>query len=168
MKIITVPDAIDKLKPENIVLISSYDRANSRPSGMVAAWNTICSSSPHMVAIVLWKQGYTHKLIRDTGEFMLSVPNLKLLQAVEIFGQYHGNLVDKYNLANLNTSSAKYVHIPLLNDATLNFECKLEKEIDSGDYLLFVGRVLTAHTNGYPGVLLSFGRVNGQRVFREV
>ena len=34
-----------------------------------------------------------------------------------------------------------------LSDAVANFECKLESQMETGDHMLFVGRVVTSHMN---------------------
>ena len=35
----------------------------------------------------------------------------------------------------------------VLADAVANFECKMESELETGDHVLFVGRVVASHVN---------------------
>jgi flavin reductase (DIM6/NTAB) family NADH-FMN oxidoreductase RutF len=35
----------------------------------------------------------------------------------------------------------------LLADAVANFECRLESELETGDHVLFVGRVVASHVS---------------------
>lgn len=120
-----------------------------------------------MFAVALWKKGYTHRLVQQTGEFVVAVPNKKIEKAVDIFGTTHGDRTDKFKLAKLKTLSAKYIKPPLLADATINLECRVEQEIDPGDHIIFIGKVLAAYANEKEKVLLNMGKINGKRVFRE-
>lgn len=167
MKQILTSKALKSLKPERVVFVISYDRKNKRPSGMVCGWSTICSSDPNMIAVCLWKKGYTHKLVQDTKEFVVAVPNKGMEEAIHVFGENHGDKVDKFKSSKVRTSEAKFVKVPLLSDATMNFECKLEKEVDSGDHILFVGKVVASWVNEDKKVLINMGKKEAKRVFQE-
>lgn len=167
MKTISTDKAFDLFKPENVVYVISYDRKNKRPSGMIAGWSMKCSSSPKLFAVALWKKGYTHKLIQDTKEFVVAVPNKKLEKAIEIFGGKHGDTIDKFKVAKVATQKAKHINVPLLTDATINMECKLEKELETGDHVIFVGKVLASYHNQNKKVLLNMGKKNNKRIFQE-
>ena len=167
MKLISTTIALKSLKPERVVFVLSYDRKNNRPSGMVCGWSTICSSDPSMMAVALWKKGYTHKLVQNTKEFVVAIPNKEMESIIHVFGENHGDKVDKFKLSKVKTSEAKFVKVPLLSDATMNFECKLEKEVDSGDHILFVGRVVASWINENKKVLINMGKKGGERVFQE-
>ena len=166
MEEISVPDAFSKLKPENVILVISVDK-NGKPSGMVAGWCMKCSIEPPLFAITLQKAGYTHKLIRESKEFVIAVPNKELEKELLFFGSTHGNEVDKFKETGVKIEKAKHVKSLLIKNATMNFECKLEKEIDSGDHTIFIGRVLASYLNKGKKVLLNMGRINGKRVFEE-
>ena len=167
MKLVDTEKAWDKLKPESLVFVISFDSKNNRPSGMIAGWSMKCSSDPHMFAVAIWKQNYTYKLIENVKEFVIAVPNKKLQKYIEIFGTKHGDKVDKFTLSKISTAKSKFVKIPLLRDATVNLECKLEKEIEVGDHSIFIGKVLASHINENEGILLNMGKKNGRRVFQE-
>lgn len=167
MKLVSVSKALDKYKPESIVFVISFDKKNNRPSGMIAAWSTVCSSDPFMLAVALWKEGYTHKLIQKTKEFVVAVPNKGLEEAIKTFGTRHGNKVDKFKVSGIESTKAKFVNVPLLSRATINFECRLEKEVETGDHIMFIGRILAAYVNEGRKVLLNLGKRKGKRVFRE-
>lgn len=167
MKKVSISKALEKFKPENIVFVISFDRENDRPSGMVAAWSTICSSNPYMVAVALWKKGYTHKLIQDTKEFVVAVPNKSLEEAIDVFGKLHGDKIDKFKISKVRTSDAEFVKPPLLSEATINFECRLEREIETGDHILFIGKIMASYINEDKKVLLNLGKKEGKRVFQE-
>lgn len=167
MKPVSVSNAFDIFKPENVVFVISYDRKNNRPSGMVAGWSMKCSSKPKLFSVALWEKGYTHKLIRDTKEFVIAVPNKSLEKALNLFGTRHGNKIDKFKVTKIATQKAKFINVPLLSEATINMECRLEKELITGDHVIFVGKVLAAYRNEGKKVLLNMGRRDKKRVFQE-
>lgn len=166
MKEVSADEAFDKFKPESCVFVISVDK-QGKPSGMIAGWNMKCSSEPPMFTVSLWKGGYTHKLIQESKEFVIAVPNKKLVKELEYFGSHHGDKVDKFKESEIEIAKSKFVKSPLLKNATINLECKLETEIKAGDHIIFVGKILAAYTNPTEKVLLNMKKVNGKRVFEE-
>ena len=166
MKKISAKEAFTKLKPESCVFVISVDR-KGKPSGMIAGWNMKCSTKPPLFAVALWKKGHTHKLIRQSKEFVVAVPNKELIKAIEFFGSRHGDKVDKFKKTKIETSKAQHLKSPLLKDATINLECKLRKEVDSGDHIIFIGEVLASYINEDKKVLLNLGKTDGKREFKE-
>lgn len=166
MEEVPIKEAFDKFKPESCVFVISVDKDN-KPSGMIAGWNMKCSGQPPLFAVSLSKGGYTHKLIRQSKEFVVAVPNKELEEAVLFFGSTHGDGADKFKETKTETEKAKFLRSPLIKNATINFECKLGKEVDSGDHIIFIGEILASHVNKDKKVLLNMGRVNDKRIFEE-
>lgn len=166
MKEIPVENAFNKFKPEHCVFVLSIDKSG-KPNGMIAGWSMRCSWNPPLYAVSLSKKGYTHKLIRQSKEFVIAVPNKGLEKEVRFFGSVHGNRVNKFKKTGIATIKAGFVKTPLLRDATINFECRLEKEIDAGDHIIFIGRILASYVNESKKILFNAGRKDGKRVFRE-
>jgi len=154
-------------RPYSCVFVISWDEKNKKPRGMVAGCYMKCSSDPPLLAVALWKKGYTHKLIRKSKEFVIAFPNKKLVEEVEFFGSTHGDKVDKFKETGIKTLKAKYVKSPLLKDATINLECKLYKEINVGDNIMFIGKILAAYINPNKKILMVYKKFNGKRIFKE-
>ncbi|GAF98298.1 unnamed protein product, partial [marine sediment metagenome] len=100
-------------------------------------------------------------------EFVIAIPNKGLEKEVEFFGSKHGDEIDKFKETKIKTEKAKFVKSPLIKQATINLECKLEKEVDSGDHIIFIGEILTAYLNKDKKVLLNMGEAEGKRIFQE-
>jgi flavin reductase (DIM6/NTAB) family NADH-FMN oxidoreductase RutF len=166
MEEVNVSEAFDKFKPEPVVFVISVDR-NGKPSGMSAGWTMKCSSSLSTIAVVLSKKGYTHKLIEESEEFVIAVPNKGLEKELLFFGETHGDKVDKFKETGIETEKSKFVRSPLVKNATINFECKLEKEVDSGNNTIFIGKILACYVNKNKKVLLNMKTIDGKRVFEE-
>ncbi len=166
MKKVSIKEAFDKFKPESCVFVISVDK-NENPNGMIAGWNTKCSWNPPLFAVSLSKKGNTHELIKESKEFVIAVPNKKLEKEVKFFGSTHGDKINKFKKSKIETSKSKYLKSPLIKNATVNLECKLEREIDSGDHIIFIGKVLTSYVNKEKKVLLNMRKVKGKRIFQE-
>ncbi len=166
MKKVSIKEGFDKFRPEICVFVVSAD-AEGKPNGMVAAWNMKCSIEPPLFAVSLSKKGNTQKLVRESGEFVVAVPDKKLEEELLFFGSTHGGDVDKFAESEIGIQKAELVAPPLLKDATINFECEVFGEVDAGDHYVFIGKILAAHVNEDGKILLSTGRVNGKRTFDE-
>lgn len=166
MEKVSVKESFDKFKPESCVFVISIDE-NGKPSGMVAGWNMKCSMEPPLFAISLSKKGYTHKLIQQSKEFVIAVPNKELEEALLVFGSTHGNKVDKFTESKIEIAKAEFVRPPLIKNATINFECELFKKVDSGDHIIFIGKIIASYVNKDKKVLLNMQKIGGKRVFEE-
>ncbi len=166
MEKVLVKEAFDRFKPESCVFVISVD-GSGRASGMVAGWNMKCSTEPPLFAVSLSKKGYTHELIQQSKEFVVAVPNKELEKAVEFFGSARGDKIDKFAETGIEVRKSEYIKPPLIERATINLECKLEKEIDSGDHIIFIGRVVASYVNKEKGILLNMKRDGDKRIFEE-
>jgi flavin reductase (DIM6/NTAB) family NADH-FMN oxidoreductase RutF len=164
---VSIPAAYDKFKPESCVFVISVDQ-EGKPSGMIAGWNMKCSGEPPLFAVSLSKKGYTHRLIRQSREFVISVPNKELEEALVLFGSTHGNEVDKFNESKIETEQAEHIRSPLIKNATVNFECELFKEVDSGDHIIFIGKILASYINRNKKILFNIKKEGNKRIFREL
>lgn len=166
MEEVSTKEAFAAFKPESCVFFISVDN-NGYPSGMIAGFSMKCSTEPPLFAVSLYKKGYTHKLIQQSKEFVIAVPNKELEKEVVFFGSTHGNEVDKFKETGIEIAKSSFVKPPLIKKATMNFECVLEKEVDSGDHIIFIGKILKSHVNRDRKVLLNMKKIDGKRVFNE-
>jgi flavin reductase (DIM6/NTAB) family NADH-FMN oxidoreductase RutF len=163
---IDIQKAFDKFKPEACVFVVSVDK-KGKPSGMIAGWRTRCSRDPVMYAVSLSLHGHTHKLIHESGEFVIAVPNKDLVKEVEFFGSKTGAKVDKFKQIGLEMIPAKYIRTPLIKKATLNFECQVIQEIRTGDHVTFISKILAAYINKNKKILMNMGKIGNKRIYKE-
>lgn len=166
MEEISLLDSFNTFKPESCVFVLSVD-VSWKPSWMVAGRNMKCSETPFLFAVSLSKKNYTHSLIQQSKEFVVAVPNKSLEDTLLLFWTTHGNDIDKFQASNIRTLPAKYIKTPLIEDATINYECRLFREIDIWNHIIFVWEVLTAYMSEDKKVLLNMGKINGKRIFEE-
>jgi flavin reductase (DIM6/NTAB) family NADH-FMN oxidoreductase RutF len=159
-------EAFHALKPETCLFVLAND-TKGKTNIMTAAWSMKCSHEPPLYAVALSKHGHTHNLIQKTKQFVFAFPNKALEKYVKDFGSKHGDLAEKLITSGIATTPAKKVAVPLIKDATINFECELFKEVDCGDHTIFIGKILATHVNPGHKVLFSMRAVQDKHQFEE-
>ena len=130
------------LHPKVAVLICSKWKKNNV---MAAAWITPVSEEPPLVAVCVWKKGFTATQILKSREFTINIPTKKLVRAVLLCGSRSGKDTDKAKLAHLNYAVAKKVKAPIISDCAGHLECKVINIIDGGECFIFLGKIVAAY-----------------------
>jgi len=144
MREVSWSEAIRRKYPEPMVLIISCD-AEGRPNVMPAGWSMVASGRPPMLAVSVGHGRYTHKLIEETGEFVMAFPSEEMKSLIEYTGSCSGRDVDKFTKYNIETIKSKHVKPPLIKDAVACFECKVRGKLTAGDHTIFAGEVLASY-----------------------
>ena len=82
------------------VMISCQEK-NQKPNIITVAWaGTICSD-PVMVSISVRKERYSHDIIKNTGEFVITLVTAHSTYATDYCGVNSGRDTDKFKKCNL-------------------------------------------------------------------
>ena len=139
-------EAIKTKYPEQVVIAIARDKIG-KANPVTLGWTMIVSGSPSMMAIAVASWHYSVETIRHSRCFTISFPSSDMADAALFFGSKSGRDVDKFAEFDCATEPAKAIDSVLLCDAAANFECTLESETIAGDHIIFVGKVVAAHTN---------------------
>ena len=90
---------------------------------------------------------YSHKLIEETGEFVINIPTVDMAKACWICGAGTGRNIDRFKKANLTPIPAKFVKPPLIDECPINIECKVVETMKPihSNYTYFLGKALAIH-----------------------
>lgn len=126
MKQINYMDAMrittEKLAGNGVFLNVGGDVPNTMTIGWAAIGNIW--NKPVFMALVR-KQRHTWKLIRDAGEFSVSVPTKNALRdELRFAGTASGRDCDKFSGHGLTADSAQIVSAPIIKECGIHFECK--------------------------------------------
>ena len=111
------------LNPEPPVLVSCG--SPEKPNLITVGWcGTICTQPP-MLSISVRPERYSHKLIKESGEFVVNLPTESLVKAIDWCGVKSGRDVDKFAAMHLTA-------------APVNLECKVTQVIPLGSHDLFL------------------------------
>ena len=128
------------------VLVSCQGKAG-KPNITTMAWAMPTSGNPPLVAISLAPGRHSHSLIVESGEFVVNIPTLELLQAVLACGSFSGRSFDKFKKANLTPIPGKKVKAPAIRECIAHLECEVQDQLTTGDHTIFVGKIVEAYAD---------------------
>lgn len=135
--------------PEQIVIAIARDPAG-KYNPIALGWVMQTSADPPMLAISVGKTRYSLQALRTSGEFVIAFPSERQEPETMLFGTKSGRDTDKLAEAGPKTQPASKIDGLLLADAVANFECTLVGELETGDHVILVGRVICSHVNQQP------------------
>ncbi len=138
--------AIKTKYPEQVVIVIARDK-NGRPNPVTLGWSMIASGKPAMMAVGVYKGHYSVKCIRYSKCFTLVFPSADMAKAALFFGSHSGRDTDKLAQFKCKSRPAKKIDSVLLTEAVANFECRLVKQVATGDHITFIGEVVCSHMN---------------------
>ncbi len=124
------------------ILITS--RLKDKMNVMTAAWQMPVSFSPMLVAVAIGRARFSHSLIEESGEFVIAVPHIGIIDRVWCCGTHSGKDHDKFSVCNLTAIQARKVNAPLIEECIGNIECRVHSHHPAGDHTIFVGEVVAA------------------------
>lgn len=138
--------AIARKYPEQVAIVIARD-TDGKFNPIALGWVMLTSHEPPMMAISIGHTCHSLDAIRQAREFVLCFPSVEMESETLLYGTKSGRDIDKLTAADAQTQPAVAVDGVLLTDAVANFECKLVAELETGDHVLFVGKVMAAHAN---------------------
>jgi flavin reductase (DIM6/NTAB) family NADH-FMN oxidoreductase RutF len=139
-------DAIKSRYPEAVVFVVAKDIAG-KANPVTVGWSCVVSGSPAMLAVALAPKRYTVEAIRQSKCFTVVFPAEDMGKEAMEFGTKSGRDTDKFAETGCAVEDAASIDSVILTDAAANFECELEKEVEVGDHILFIGKVAASHVN---------------------
>jgi flavin reductase (DIM6/NTAB) family NADH-FMN oxidoreductase RutF len=140
----TYEQAVSRRFPEQVAIAIAKD-ARGKHNPITLGWTMLVSHEPPMMAIAVGKTRYSADAIRQAGEFVLSFPSSNMAEDARFHGTHSGRDMNKLAERKTRTQPATQVSTVLLADAVANFECKLASQLEAGDHIIFVGRVVASH-----------------------
>jgi len=124
-----------------LYVVTSGKRDNC--NGQIA--NTVfqATSEPPTITVCINKKNFTHKFIRESGFFAVSVLSRRTpLEFIGHFGFRSGRDIDKFKGVNCKVGRTG---APIVLDHAIAYlEAKVIKEVDGGTHTIFIGKVVDA------------------------
>lgn len=125
-----------------LVLVST--QYNGKTNIFTVAWNMPVTHTPVSVAISSGYPNYSTRIIEETGEFVINIPDKFIKDKVINCGKVHGNEIDKFKEFNLTPSQSRLIKTPGVEECIGHLECRVEQVINLSDHKLFIAKVLFA------------------------
>lgn len=130
------------LNPSPVLMLCT--RARQRANVMALSRYCVVSQSPPRVAISLVPSRYSLRLLRESGDFNLCIPEVTSLEEVHFCGMYSGRYLDKIQLRDLPTTRAMMTTPLLVTNCIGHLECEVCDVLHIGDLVTVVGEIISA------------------------
>lgn len=117
---------------------------------MTMGWHMVLEFTPSLVGCMISAGNHSFELIRRSGQCVLNLPTLDMLDTVVAIGNCSGRDKDKFAAYKLDTQTAGEVDAPLLTACHTNFECQLADDRMVEDHNLFVFEIVKAQAAPRP------------------
>jgi len=128
--------------PRQVILVTC--RANGKDNVFTLDWHTPLSFQPMMYAISVGKSRYSLELIRTSKCFVVNFMPAEFEKEIYYCGSHSGRNVDKFEICNFEKENAKKIDCPRIKQAIGYLECKVVEELEAGDHVLFVAKIVHA------------------------
>ncbi len=113
-----------------------------KPNPMTADWVIPLSINPPLLGVSIGKTRYTRKLIEEQKDFVVAIPTIELLKDVWTAGTVSGSKENKAEKMSVTFIPSEKVKAPSIKECAANIECKVVKEVETGDHIFFVGEIV--------------------------
>jgi flavin reductase (DIM6/NTAB) family NADH-FMN oxidoreductase RutF len=134
--------------PRQVILVTTranvdiMGREQSKDDIITLAWHMPTSFNPTLYAISVGKTRFSSKLIKTSKVFAVNFMPSSLKKEIIYCGSMSGEHLDKFKETRLDKVEAETIDCPRIKQAMGYLECEVVKEIDTGDHVIFVGKVL--------------------------
>lgn len=145
------------LQPTPKVLVSCRG-TDGENNALTVAYCCNCSFDPPMVMVGVVPSRYSHKMIKETGCFVVNLVGKEYKETLEYLGTHSKRDGDKLAKMNVKLSEGVKVNAPILDDCPVNIECRVVDSIVTGSHEMFVGKVEYIHAEA--GLIDSDGNID--------
>ncbi len=165
----------EALYPLPVVLVSCIDKITKITNIITLAWCGVVCSKPPMLGLSIRPSRLSHGLIKETKDFVVNIPSIKILKKADLCGMTTGRDSDKFNACAFKSLASSKILSPMIAECPVNIECVLKDVIKLGAHDLFLGEVVAVHADENilkPGGSIDYGLarpfVYTQGEYREV
>ena len=116
-------------------------RGQTGVNGLTLCWTMQVSLDPALVTISVDQKWHSHKLLSDSGYFIVHVLAEEQVDVGKFFGTTHGWDTDKFENIEWEPGISD---IPIIAGCKAVIQCKKIREVVVGDHTLFIGEVVSS------------------------
>ena len=137
------------LNPVPVVMVSSGSK-DGKANIMTVAWAGTVNSEPPMVSVSIRKSRYSHKLISETGEFVINLVSKSLCKACDYCGVRGGENEDKFKSCGLTPVKAEGMEYAYaIKEAPVSISCVVKSVTELGSHDMFIGEIKSVTADSY-------------------
>ncbi len=131
------------LQPNPVAMISSGDMEKSNIATI--AWTGIINSEPMLVYVSIRPSRFSNEIITKTKEFVINLPDEKLVKIADFCGTKSGREVNKFEVCNLTKRQSNKIKSPYIEECPINLECKVIDIQKFASHEMFIAEVVCTH-----------------------
>ena len=128
-------------------LLVSCTGTDGKDNALVVVYGGNCSYDPPMVMVGIVPSRYSHKIVKETGCFVVNLVTPEQKELYDYMGSHSGRDGDKFKAMNVKTERGKKINAPVLTDCPVNIECTVVDSIMTGSHEMFIGKIEYVHAN---------------------
>lgn len=107
-------------------------------------WYMPISFEPSLYAVAIGRKRFSQEIIHSSAVFCINFVPYELSEQARFCGTNRGELLDKFAATKLTSVQCSKIDCPRIGEALAYLECKVIKEFEVGDHILFIGQVVEA------------------------
>ncbi|MFH1642797.1 MAG: flavin reductase family protein [Nanoarchaeota archaeon] len=108
------------------------------------AWHMPVSFDPQLYAVSIGKTRYSCGLIQKSKSFVVNFVSPDLKDQAIFCGTHSGDHIDKFKDSGLTIEEASSIDCGRIKEALGYLECEVINEVDAGDHIIFLGKVISS------------------------
>lgn len=142
-KITWKPGTFEYPIPAVMVSCGSMEKSNI----ITVAWTGIVCTNPAQVYISVRPERFSYNMIRESGEFVINLTTKELAYATDWCGVRSGSKYDKFKEMKLTKEKANFVNCPMIKEAPVSIECRVNEIKEIGSHHMFIADVLAINAD---------------------
>ncbi len=134
------------LQPSANIIVSCRGN-NGEEDALVVGYCGNCSYDPPMVMVGIVPTRYSYHLIKESGCFVVNIPDADYKEVFDYMGSKSKRDTDKLKDMNVKLQDGKIVDAPIMSDCPVNIECTVVDSIMTGSHEMFIGKVEYVHAD---------------------
>ena len=137
--------------PRQVILVTSreemdiFGKKEIKDNIITIAWHMPVSFNPNLYAVSIGKTRFSAEIIKKSKAFAVNFVGPLLKEQVLFCGTKSGMHIDKFSEAKLTKEECESIDCPRIKEALGYIECEVINEVDAGDHIIFIGKVLNSN-----------------------
>jgi flavin reductase (DIM6/NTAB) family NADH-FMN oxidoreductase RutF len=131
------------LNPKPVVLVGTV--LDNKPNFITVSWTGLTSDDPPTMSVAIRKIRYSLKGMDNNKTFSVNIPSVDMVKETDYCGNYSGLDHDKVKECGFNIFYGTLSNAPLIEECPVNIECKVIRQIDINDHILFIGEIVETY-----------------------
>jgi len=150
--------------PRQTILVSSRETIEimgkeiEKDDIITVSWHMPVSFKPELYAISIGKQRFSAEIISKSKAFVVNFIPYTLKETAIFCGTHSGKHMDKYQEAGLTMEEAESIDCGRIKEALAYLECEVINEVDAGDHIIYIGKVVNKEEKDHEKRLLQGGK----------